>query len=43
MTYSHEKMPWMMAHRIDLFALHEMAIASAVPNPTPIFATPKLR
>lgn len=28
----------MMAQRIDLLALHEMAIASAVPKPMPAFA-----
>ena len=31
-------MPWMIAQRIDLLTLHEMVIASAVPNPTPAVA-----
>src|SRR5512134_877368 len=31
-------MPWMIAQRMDLLALHEMVIASAVPNPIPTFA-----
>lgn len=28
----------MIAHKIDLFALHEIAIANAVPKPMPAFA-----
>jgi hypothetical protein len=28
----------MIAHKIDLFALHEIAIAKAVPKPMPAFA-----
>ena len=27
-----------MAHKMDLFALQEMVMASAVPNPIPTFA-----
>jgi hypothetical protein len=31
-------MPWMIAQIIDLLALHEIAIARAVPNPMPTVA-----
>ncbi len=31
-------MPWMIAHRMDLLAVHEMTIANAVPKDTPDFA-----
>lgn len=28
-------MPWMIAHKMDLWRLHEIVIASAEPNPIP--------
>ena len=43
MTYNHEKKPWMIAHRMDLFTLHEIAMARAVPNPIPILVTSEER
>jgi len=37
MTYTHDKNPWKIAHRIDLWTLHEIAIANAEPKLTPVF------
>ena len=39
MTYSQDKKPCKMAHKIDLFILHEIVMASAVPNVIPYLAT----
>ncbi len=36
MTYSHEKNPWTMAQRIDLYSTYEMTIASAHPKLIPL-------
>jgi len=37
MTYPQDKKPWRIAHKIDLFTLHEIAIERAVPNVIPYF------
>jgi hypothetical protein len=34
-TYSHPSMPWIIAHRIDLFLLQETTTAIMVPSPMP--------
>jgi hypothetical protein len=34
-TYSHPRMPCMIAHKIDLFLLHDNTTAIMVPSPIP--------
>jgi hypothetical protein len=38
-TENQLKMPWMTAHRIECQVDHEIAMASALPNPIPLDAT----
>src|SRR5262245_12841404 len=42
MTYSQDRIPWSMAHRIEWFALHEMVMASAAPKPMPVRVTSRV-